>query len=141
MARNMTAGIVADGAFKVLLAAVFGLGAVQVGRQLGVAPWLMICCGVALLICGEAEIRLVRRRSARTFTRLMIGYDTGWVLTAVVGLLLARGGSSAGGEVWIGYQVLAPLVFAAVLSRGPESRAPEGPAPEGPAPENPASKS
>ncbi|MFD7645765.1 hypothetical protein ACFV4P_34555 [Kitasatospora sp. NPDC059795] len=120
MARNMAIGIVADGAFKVLLAAVYGLGAVQVGRQLGVAPWLMIASAVALLICGEVEIRYVRRRSARTYTRLMVGYDAGWALTAAVGLLLARGGSSAGGEVWIGYQLLAAPVFAAVLARGRE---------------------
>ncbi|OKJ03359.1 hypothetical protein [Kitasatospora sp. CB01950] len=120
MARNMTIGIVADGAFKVLLAAVYGLGAVPVGRQLGVAPWLMIASAVALLICGEVEIRYVRRRSARTCTRLMVGYDAGWALTAAVGLLLARSGSSAGGEVWIGYQLLAAPVFAAVLARGRE---------------------
>jgi len=81
----------------------------------------MIASAVALLICGEVEIRFVHRRPARTYIRLMIGYDAGWVLTAAVGLLLARGGSSAGGEVWIGYQLLAPLVFAAVLSRSKES--------------------
>ncbi|MFF0390408.1 hypothetical protein ACFYS8_17200 [Kitasatospora sp. NPDC004615] len=136
MARNRTVGIVADGAFKVLLAAVFGLGAVQVGGQLGVAPWLMIVCAVALLICGAAEIRFVRRRPARTCTRLMIGYDAGWVLTAAAGLLLAHGGSSAGGEVWIGYQALAPLVFAAVLARAEEGRAEEGRVEEGRAEES-----
>ncbi|WP_161801066.1 hypothetical protein [Kitasatospora griseola] len=43
----------------------------------------------------------------------------------------SRAISSSFGEVWIGYQVLAPLVFATVLSRGPESPAPEGPVRKG----------
>ncbi|MGW4383555.1 hypothetical protein [Kitasatospora sp. NPDC004531] len=120
MGRNRTIGIVADGAFKLLLAAVFGLGAQPVGRQLGVHAGVLIAGAAALLVCGAVEIRYLRRRSARAYTRLMVGYDTGWVLTAAAGLLLARGGSGAGGELWIGYQVLAPLVFAAALaaSRG-----------------------
>lgn len=45
----------------------------------------------------------------------MVAYDSGWVLAALVGLLMARQGSSAGGEVWIGYQTVAPVAFAALL--------------------------
>ena len=53
---------------------------------------------------------------SRTYTRLMIAYDSGWVLTALAGLLMAWQGSGAGGEVWIGYQTGAPLVFAVLLA-------------------------
>jgi hypothetical protein len=46
----------------------------------------------------------------------MVAYDSGWVLSALGGALLAWQGSSAGGEVWIGYQIAAPIVFAALLA-------------------------
>ncbi|MGW9116140.1 hypothetical protein ACWGRV_05725 [Streptomyces sp. NPDC055663] len=110
-----TVGTVADGAFKVLLAAVCIAGAAPLGRLLGVPGWLMAASGLALLVCGGIEIRYARRRPVRTCLRLMVAYDTGWVLTAAVSLLLARQGGSAGGEVWIGYQTAAPLAFAALL--------------------------
>ncbi|NEE30531.1 hypothetical protein G3M53_34440, partial [Streptomyces sp. SID7982] len=55
---------------------------------------------------------------------LMIGYDACWVLAALVGLLMAWRGSTAGGEVWRGYQVIAPLVFTAVLIAAAPARLP-----------------
>lgn len=108
-------GIVADGVVKVLLGAAFVIGATRLGDLLGVPAWLMIASGVALLIGGGIEIRYVRSRPMHTYTRLMIAYDSGWVLTALAGLLMARRGSSAGGEVWMGYQTAAPIAFAALL--------------------------
>ncbi|KJS56223.1 hypothetical protein [Streptomyces rubellomurinus] len=119
------AGILADGGFKLLLAAVFGAGAAPLGDRLGVPVWLMVSCGVALLVGGGAELGYARRRPLRLYTRLMVGYDAGWVLAALAGLLLTRRGSGAGGEVWIGYQALAPLVFAALLAAAAPS--PEDP--------------
>ncbi|MFI1590953.1 hypothetical protein ACH4WW_23905 [Streptomyces halstedii] len=112
---RQTVGALADGAFKVLLAAVYIACAAPLGRLLGTPAWLMAVSGVALLIGGGIEIRYTRDRSMRTYTRLMIAYDSGWVLAALTGLLMARQGSSAGGEVWMGYQTAAPVVFAALL--------------------------
>ncbi|MER0447237.1 hypothetical protein ABR738_22255 [Streptomyces sp. Edi4] len=114
-ARRTRAGIVGDGVFKVVLAAVYLVGAVPLGRLLGVSGWLMAVSGVALLACGGIEIRHARDRSARTCLRLMAAYDIGWVVTAAVGLLLARQSSTAGGEVWVGYQAAAAVAFAALL--------------------------
>ncbi|WP_172624640.1 hypothetical protein [Streptomyces griseofuscus] len=108
-------GAVADGAFKVLLAAVYIADAASLGRLLGTPAWLMVVSGVALLIGGGIEIRYTRSRSLRTYTRLMIAYDSGWVLTALTGLLMARQSSTAGGEVWMGYQTAAPIAFATLL--------------------------
>ncbi|WP_326763680.1 hypothetical protein OG978_03105 [Streptomyces sp. NBC_01591] len=110
-----TVGAIADGAFKVLLAAVYIAGVAPLGRLLGTPAWLMVVSGVALLIGGGIEIGYTRSRSMRTYTQLMVAYDSGWVLAAVVGFLMARQGSSAGGEVWIGYQTAAPVMFAALL--------------------------
>ncbi|MFF8951904.1 hypothetical protein ACF09I_24360 [Streptomyces sp. NPDC014940] len=108
-------GIVADGAVKVLLGAAFLIGATRLGDLLGVPTWLMITSGLVLLAAGGVEMRYVRRRRLRTYTLLMIAYDSGWTLTALTGLLVAWRGGGAGGEVWMGYQAVAPLVFAALL--------------------------
>lgn len=112
---RQTVGAIADGAFKVLLAAVSIAVAAPLGRLLGTPAWLMVVSGLALLIGGGIEIRYTRSRSMRTYTQLMIAYDSGWVLAALTGLLMAWQGSSAGGEVWMGYQTAAPIVFAALL--------------------------
>lgn len=112
---RQTVGAIADGAFKVLLAAVYIAGAAPLGRLLGAPAWLMVVSGVALLIGGGIEIGYTRSRSMRTYTQLMITYDGGWVLAALAGLLMAWQGSSAGGEVWMEYQSAAPIVFAALL--------------------------
>ncbi|MFB7718902.1 hypothetical protein [Nocardia sp. NPDC056100] len=122
----MTAGIVADGVFKVLLGAGALLGAGPLGDLLDVPVWLLIVAGVALMSGGAVEIRYVSKRPARVFTPFMVAYDSGWALTAIAGQVLARQGSSSGGEIWVGYQVIAPIVFAALLissSPGPDRAA------------------
>lgn len=116
---RQTAGPIADGAFKLLLAIAYIAGAAPLGRLLGTPTWLLIASGAALLIGGGIEIAYVRSRPARTYTRLMIAYDSGWVLAALAGLLMAWQGSGAGGEVWLGYQTAAPLVFAVLLAAAP----------------------
>ncbi|MFC7819683.1 hypothetical protein ACFUTR_34315 [Streptomyces sp. NPDC057367] len=113
--NRQTVGAIADGAFKVLLAAVYIAGAAPLGRLLGTPVWLMVVSGVALLIGGGVGIGYTRRRSMRTYMRLMIAYDSGWVLAALAGLLTAWQGSGAGGEVWVVYQAAAPIAFTAML--------------------------
>jgi len=109
-------GIIADGAVKVALAAAYLIAADPLGRLLGVPVWLMIVSGVTLLMCGGTEIRYVRSRPLPTYLRLMVAYDSGWVVATLVGVLMAWQGSSAGGEVWIGYQVVASLALTALLA-------------------------
>lgn len=114
--NRQTVGAIADGAFKVLLAAaVYVAGAAPLGRLLGTPAWLMVVSGVALLIGGGVEIGYTRRRSMRTYMRLMITYGSGWVLAALAGLLMAWQGSGAVGEVWVVYQTAAPVAFTALL--------------------------
>ncbi|MDF5759414.1 hypothetical protein [Spongiactinospora sp. TRM90649] len=112
-ARRM--GIIGDGVFKVLLGAVFLVGAVQLGDLLGVPAWLMIASGAALLGGGGIEIMYVHRRTARTYMRLMVAYDSAWILVTLGGLLMTWRGGAAGGELWVGYQTAAPVVLAALL--------------------------
>ncbi|MFI1920075.1 hypothetical protein [Nocardia sp. NPDC020380] len=120
-ARPRVVGIIADGVVKVLLGAAFAVGAVPFGDLLGVPVWLMAVAGITLLVGGGIEIRYVHRRPLRSYTRLMVAYDSGWVLATLAGLLMAWQGGSGGGEVWIGYQIVAPAAFAALLiAAGPE---------------------
>ncbi|WP_329387353.1 hypothetical protein OG625_30365 [Streptomyces sp. NBC_01351] len=116
LVTRRTVGAIADGVFKVLLAVVYIAGAAPLGRLLGVPAWLMVASGAALLAGGGIEIGYVRSRSMRTYVRLMVAYDIGWALAALVGLLMAWRGSGVGGEVWIGYQAVAPVVFAVLLA-------------------------
>ncbi|MEC3891044.1 hypothetical protein [Nocardiopsis sp. LDBS1602] len=120
-ARSMLVGAMADGAFKVALGVAFLGGATRLGELLDVTPWLMTLSGVALLIGGGVEIGYVRRRSTRTSTLLMAAYDGGWTVAAIVGLVIAWRGGDMGGEIWIGYQAVAPLAFAALLIAAPSS--------------------
>ncbi|MFF2554141.1 hypothetical protein ACFVUS_24295 [Nocardia sp. NPDC058058] len=116
--RIRTAGIIADGAFKVLLGVGALGGASTLGRLLGVPVWMLVVAGGALVIGGGVEIRYVTRRPARRYTALMVAYDSGWVLAASAGLLLAWQGAGFGGEVWVGYQMFAPIAFAVLLISG-----------------------
>ncbi|QKW38811.1 hypothetical protein HUT06_36305 [Actinomadura sp. NAK00032] len=108
-------GIIADSAVKMLLAAAFVIAVAPLGRLLGVPTWLMAAAGVALLTCGGIELKHLRHRPARTYVRLMVAYDAGWVLATLAALPPVLGSSGAGGEVWIGYQTAAPLIFATLL--------------------------
>ncbi|GAA2691355.1 hypothetical protein GCM10010400_65750 [Streptomyces aculeolatus] len=110
------AGIVADGVFKVLLGAGYVAGHGWLGERLGVAGWLPVLAGVALLAGGAVELALVRRRAEGAYIRLMAGYDAGWLLATLAGLLVAWMGGSAGGEVWVGYQTAAAPVLGALLA-------------------------
>ncbi|MEU9789070.1 hypothetical protein AB0E27_00350 [Streptomyces sparsogenes] len=129
-ATRRLVGAIADGAVKVLLGAAFIIGAAELGDRLGVSAWLMVVSGVALLIGGGVEVGYVRSRPLSTYTWLMVAYDSGWVLATLVGLLMAWRDSSAGGEVWIGYQTAAPIALAALLVAAapvrstPDTRAP-----------------
>ncbi|MFE1151050.1 hypothetical protein ACFW42_28650 [Streptomyces albidoflavus] len=120
--NRRTVGAVADGGFKIALGGAYLAGAVPLARLLGTPVWLMAVAGVVLLIGGGVELAYTGSRSMRTYTRLMIGYDSGWVLAALAGLLVAWRGGGAGGEVWMGYQVVAQAGFAVVLIAGGSSR-------------------
>ncbi|MFJ9367107.1 hypothetical protein ACIRRA_22160 [Nocardia sp. NPDC101769] len=116
-------GIVSDGGVKVALAAAYTIGGGTLGHRLGVETWLMAASGAALLIAGGIEITYLRRRPLRTYLRMMVAYDSGWVAATVVGVLLVWRGDSTAGVVWIGYQTVAPLALAALLAAATPAQA------------------
>ncbi|MFL1431230.1 MULTISPECIES: hypothetical protein [unclassified Nocardiopsis] len=124
----LTAGVIADGAVKTLLGAAFTLGANPLGALLGAPTWLMVASGLALLVGGGFEIACARTRPMPALLRLMALYDGGWVLAALTGLLITHRGATLGGELWIGYQTAAPLLFAALVATAPATRPDPGPA-------------
>ncbi|WP_445395766.1 hypothetical protein ACSMX9_20155 [Streptomyces sp. LE64] len=115
--RGLLAGAVADGVFKALLGAAFLVGAGELGEWLGVSTALVLATGTALLIGGVIEVGHVRRRPMGTVLPLMVAYDIGWALLTAAALFVARQGGGVGGELWIGYQIVAPLVLVALLAR------------------------
>jgi hypothetical protein len=122
LVTGQTLGIIADGAVKVLLAGVYTLGAGSLSHRLGVEPWLMILCGSALLVGGGVEIGYLRSRAVSTYLRLMVAYDSGWIVVTLAALLLAGQDNRSVGELWIGYQTVGPLAFAALLTAAKRSR-------------------
>ncbi|MEW9512348.1 hypothetical protein [Streptomyces bacillaris] len=120
------AGAISDGAFKVLLGAALAVSP-TFGSLFGVPAWLMVVTGSAVLISGTVEIVYGPRRSMAACVRLMFVYDIGWTVATAVALGVAWLGSTAGGEIWAGYQAVASLAFAVLLLRAPASAAPASP--------------
>ncbi|MGI5336187.1 hypothetical protein ACQEVS_01645 [Streptomyces sp. CA-181903] len=72
--------------------------------------------GVALPAGAGVGLGCVRRRPLPVYQRLMIAYDGGWAPATLAALLVAWRGGTVGGEIWLGYQVTAPPVLAALLA-------------------------
>ncbi|MFB8121710.1 hypothetical protein ACFVG1_03245 [Streptomyces bacillaris] len=127
------AGAISDGAFKVMLGAALAVSP-AFGSLFGVPAWLMVVTGSAVLISGTVEIVYGPRRSMAACVRLMFVYDIGWTVATAVALGVAWLDSTAGGEIWAGYQAVASLAFAVLLLRAPASAAPATPsaAPDSP---------
>ncbi|SCE10799.1 MULTISPECIES: hypothetical protein [unclassified Streptomyces] len=121
------AGAISDGAFKVLLGAALAVSP-TFGSLFGVPAWLMVVTGSAILISGTVEIAYAHRRSMAACVRLMFAYDTGWTVATVVALGVAWLGSTAGGEIWAGYQAVASLAFTVLLLRAPAAAPATAPA-------------
>lgn len=121
------AGAISDGAFKVLLGAALAVSP-TFESLFGVPAWLMVVTGSAILISGAVEIAYAHRRSMAACVRLMFAYDTGWTVATVVALGVAWLGSTAGGEIWAGYQAVASLAFTVLLLRAPAAAPATAPA-------------
>ncbi|QPZ38695.1 hypothetical protein [Paramicrobacterium chengjingii] len=112
------AGIVADGIFKLALGAAYLIACVPLASTLGVATWVIILAGITVALVGASEARLASRRTTRTFLVSLALYDGLWVLVTVAALLLASAGSPFGGELWLGYQIVAAATLTATLLTG-----------------------
>jgi hypothetical protein len=119
-------GFLADGVFKLLVAATYVVLLQTLTGALGVASWLLVATAALVGASGVAEIAFALRCGAGSHTRYLVAYDSGWVAATGVAALLAFYGVAGAGELWLGYQLLAsPLVavlFALGARRGTPSR-------------------
>ena len=111
-------GFIADGCFKVLVAAALPAVAarVETSRHLAVAA------SGAVLVSAVSEFDFGVRSGAGSHTRYLAAYDSGWLAATSVAVLLLRRRSPHAGRVWLGYQAIASVPLALAFSRGRRPR-------------------
>lgn len=108
-------GFLADGIFKLLVAAAYLVVQPILSDLLGVPAWVLVLSAVAVSLSGVAEIVFSLTSGDGTHTRFLVAYDSAWVLATVLAVLL---GSGAGGWIWLFYQVVASSLMALAFTRG-----------------------
>lgn len=108
-------GFVADGCFKLLVAAALPAAAARVdaSRRLAVAA------SGAVLVSAVSEIDFGVRSGAGSHTRYLVAYDSGWLAASGVAAFFLRRGSPHAGPVWLGYQAVASVPLAIAFIRRP----------------------
>lgn len=111
-------GFVADGCFKLLVAAALPAAAARVdaSRRLAVAA------SGAVLVSAVSEIDFGVRSGAGSHTRYLVAYDSGWLAASGVAAFFLRRRSPHAGRVWLGYQAIASVPLALAFSRGRRPR-------------------
>lgn len=107
-------GFVADGCFKLLIAACLP----AVAPRIGASSRIALAASSAVAASAVTEIDFGVRSGAASHTRYLAAYDTGWLAASAVAALLARKGSPLAGKVWLGYQAIASVPLALVFGRG-----------------------
>lgn len=118
VARWLRIGFLADGCFKLLVAIGYVATVPLLTNALAVGAWLIMITAVLVAASGIAEIIFAVRSGSGSHTRFLIAYDGGWVIISVVAIILAFNGVSTAGTIWLGYQVLAAPIIAAVFALG-----------------------
>ncbi|WP_114853344.1 hypothetical protein [Brachybacterium sp. YJGR34] len=110
-------GFLADGAFKLLVAAAHLLLLPTLVDLLGAPAGMIALTAAMVALSAIAEIVFALRSGEGTHTKYLIAYDSGWVLATVLALML---GSGPGGWVWLAFQAAASPVLALAFLRGRE---------------------
>lgn len=111
-------GFIADGCFKLLVAAALPPLSPRLGAQRGLA----LATSTAVASSGIAEIAFGVRSGAGSHTRHLAAYDSGWLAVTGVAAALATRGSPHGGRLWLGYQAAASVPLALVFAAGVSDR-------------------
>lgn len=118
VARWLRIGFLADGCFKLLVAIGYVATLPLLTDVLAVGGWLIMITGALVAVSGVAEIIFAVRSGSGSHTRFLIAYDSGWMIISIVAIILAINGVSTAGAIWLGYQVLAAPIIAAVFALG-----------------------
>ncbi|TSI18807.1 hypothetical protein [Brevibacterium aurantiacum] len=114
----MKFGFVADGVFKLLVAVALCAFLPAVEAFLLAPRWLAITAIVLLFLSAATEISYGARKSEKSYVKYLAIFDSLWVVSTIIAVILALAGSSAAGFVWLGYTALGSLAIAVVFTTG-----------------------
>lgn len=106
-------GFIADGCFKLLVAAALPAAAARVDAS----RHLAVAASGAVLVSAVSEIDFGVRSGPSSHTLYLVAYDSGWLAVSGLAAFLARRGSPHAGRVWLGYQAVASVPLALAFSR------------------------
>ncbi len=113
-------GYIADGCFKLLVAAALPTAATRIGAS----RHLAVVASGAVLASAVSEIDFGVRSGSGSHTRYLVAYDSGWLAASGLAAFLARREAPHAGRVWLGYQAAASIPLAIAFSRGRRRRSP-----------------
>ncbi|MFB7251468.1 hypothetical protein [Microbacterium sp. NPDC056234] len=133
--RRIRIGVLADGCFKLVLAAVYGAFSTPLSNALDVPGWIIQA--TAVLVAGSGIVEIVASRHAGRRQVIMLSvHDSAWVVTAGAALLAASRGVDGSWSAWFLFQAIASVILAVLFAIRPARRGRRQPvqpqAPEGP---------
>ena len=124
--RAIRGGVLADGLFKLVLAAMYAVFAGSLGAWLETPNWLVIVTALMLTASGISEI-LASSRPERRQVLFLAAYDITWLVTSFVTLITASRGISGSGAAWLVYQVVGSAALTVLFSIRHSQSAPHRP--------------
>ncbi|WP_139415636.1 hypothetical protein [Agromyces laixinhei] len=117
ISRPTRIGVIADGWFKLTLAAAYAIFIAPLSTWLDAPMWLTGLTAAAIAGAGAAELATYRVR-ARRHVLLLAGYDAVWLLASVGSYLMALAEFSAAGSTWLAVQAIASALLTALFITG-----------------------
>jgi len=113
--RAIRGGVLADGCFKLALAATYAVFVVPFGAWLEAPRWLVILAALLLTASGIAEV-LASSRPERRHVLFLVAYDLTWLVISLVALILASRGAPDAGTVWLVFQIIGSAALSVLFS-------------------------
>lgn len=112
--RAIRVGTLADGGFKLVLAAAYAVFAVPFSAWLDTPQWLVLVTALLLAASAIAEI-FASRHARRRHVFFLMTYDTTWLVLSIVAFLMARSGFQGWGWTWLLFQAFASAALAVLF--------------------------
>ena len=112
--RRIRIGVLTDGCFKLVLAAVYAAFSTPLSNALGAPGWIILATAVLVAGSGIAEIVASRHPGRRQIIMLAV-YDSAWVVASGAALLTASRGVEGSGSAWFLFQAIASIILAVLF--------------------------
>ena len=112
--RSIRIGVLADGVFKIVLAAAYAAFSAPLSNALDVPGWIIQATAILVAGSGIAEIVASRHPERRQVIMLAV-YDSAWVVASGVAVLTAGRGVGGSGSAWFLFQAIASIILAALF--------------------------